>query len=113
MDTEQFGQKLLDTIQQQILRGVASSQLIDHWGGLKPMKIPEDILSQAFASIDRDKILSLVRQGIEEQIAKTLLGQLLTETANDTKHLMSDKAFRDRLRQQVYPLILQELHQSP
>jgi hypothetical protein len=102
---ENFEQRLANTIQQTVLKQIAEAQLIDKYNSPK-LRIPEDILKEAFATLDKDRILQMVREQIEEQIAKTIVGQLLTETATDTKKIMTDHETRQNFRNKVYPLIM-------
>jgi hypothetical protein len=101
-----FEQVMSDTIQKSILKGISETKFFDYWHKDK-LGIPADIVKEAYATIDREKILRVVRESIEEQIAKTIIGQLLTETANDTKKIMSDPELRQQIRNKVYPQIMQ------
>ncbi len=102
---EKFEQIMIHAIQNSILKGISETKFLDYWHKDR-LSIPDDLVKEAFASIDRDKILQVVRESIEEQIAKTIVGQLLTETANDTKKIMSDPELRQQIRNKVYPQIM-------
>jgi len=102
---ENFEQKLMGTIQATLLKQISETTLIDKHMSPK-VTIPHDILKEAFATLDKDRILQMVREQIEEQIAKTIVGQLLTETATDTKKIMTDHETRQNFRNKVYPLIM-------
>lgn len=102
---DNFSEKLLTTIQTSIIKGIQDAKFIESWNQNK-ISIPSDIVRTAYESIDREKILHLITGQIEEQIAKTIVGQLLTETANDTKRIMSDPSLRQQIKNKVYPEIL-------
>lgn len=82
-----FDERIQQAIQQQMLRNISDAVFVERYP-VRGLKVPQDIIETAFASIDRNRILNMVREQIEEQIAKTIVGQLLTETANDTKRMM-------------------------
>lgn len=102
---ENFEDNLMDAIQKNIIKGIQDTTFVERWNQSK-ISIPNEIVTQAFSSIDRESILKMVRERIEEQIASTIVGQLLTETATDTKRIMSDPALRQQIKNRVYPEIL-------
>lgn len=105
MESIDFGKDLMLSLQNNIIKGVKDIKLLESYNQPK-VKIPEDIVQQAFSTIDKDKILAMVREQIEEQIAKTIVGQLLTETATDTKKIMNDQSLRQQIKNKVYPEII-------
>lgn len=106
-----FEEDVLNAVQQTILKGIREVKFFDHWHNNR-LVIPEDIVKEAFSTIDREKILNMVRASIEEQIAKTMTGQLLTEIATDTKRFMSDNETRKLVREKVFPVFLEVLKES-
>lgn len=109
---ENFQDKIMDSIQRNILKGIQETSFIERWNQGK-ISIPTDIVQSAFAAIDRDVIFKMVKEQIEEQIAKTIVGQLLTETATDTKRIMSDPELRQQIKNKVYPQILKMAEEQP
>jgi hypothetical protein len=102
---ENFEQKMSETLQRAILKGISEMRFLDYNHSNK-LGIPADLVKNAFDAIDRDKIFNMVKEQIEEQIAKTIVGQLLTETSNDTKRIMSNPVLRRQIKDQIYPQIM-------
>ena len=104
---EKFAEIMVETIQRQILDSIKKESLVTiPYASRVP--ISGNLLAQAAKQIDEQKI-KIITEGIEEQIAKTVINNLTTETINDTKRLLSDSATREKLKYAVYPKILQVL----
>lgn len=105
---EKFAEIMIDTIQKQILDSIKKESLVTiPYSSRVP--ISGNLLGQAAKLIDEQKIIKIITEGIEEQIAKTVINNLTTETINDTKRLLSDNVTREKLKYAVYPKILQVL----
>jgi hypothetical protein len=108
---ENFEQKIIDTVRKGILNDLNDVNYFKRWVE-QPMSVPHEVVKEAYAGIDMDKMINQVRENIEGQIVKTITGQLLTETATDTKKIMSDPETRQGIRNKVYPVILQAINKS-
>ena len=108
---DKFAEVLIDTIQKQILDSIKKENLVSiPYNSRVP--ISGGLLQQAAKQIDEQKILKIITEGIEEQIAKTVINNLTTETINDTKRILSDNVTREKLKYAVYPKILQILDEQ-
>lgn len=103
---ENFEQKLINDIQVKILHEIQKNDIlkIDYQSRFT---VPPDIVEKSFRSIDSNKIIELVKNNLEEHIAKTIVNQMTTEVSTDTKRLMSDSVTREKLKYLVYPKIME------
>jgi hypothetical protein len=52
-------------------------------------------MKQIYASLDRSKLFTRIKELIEEELAQKLVNKLLTEMGTDIKNLMSNATIRD------------------
>lgn len=100
-----FEEQIIESIQKKIILDIQKANMVD-FPYNERIKVPSDIVKRAYAEIDHERILKIVKEQIEEQIAKSIVGSLLTETANDTKKMMCDPELRQQIRNKIYPQIM-------
>jgi len=103
--SEGFDELVLAALQRRMLKDISDNPVISLDYGSR-FKLPQELLQKAFHGLDEKRIIELVKQNIEEQIAKTMVNNMLTEVTNDTKRMMSDNILRERLKYLIYPQIM-------
>lgn len=63
------------------------------------VKVPKDIINQAWSFVDRDAIAKQMSKRIEEELANRIINHMAAEISTDVKKILSDKDRRDRLRE--------------
>lgn len=72
-------------------------------------KVPDDILSRVWASIDWEAVMIELRPQLQTRICNAIIGNMETELKTDIKKLLAIQGVRERLRIEVYPKLMHVL----
>lgn len=93
---DKFFGDVIEAIQNKCLKDIGTHLWVDY--PHPRLAIGHDILEEAFAKIDRSKIIAVLTENIEDRLAKQLFNSLETEITNDIKLALSNKALRHGVR---------------
>lgn len=62
------------------------------------IKLPENILAEVWALVDRDKLKQHLKDRIEQELADRIVNQIATEIATDIKQVLSVPERREAVR---------------
>lgn len=52
LDQNECEEKLVNFIQTRVFQGIGEAKFVETWSGARPLKIPEELIAEAFTSID-------------------------------------------------------------
>jgi hypothetical protein len=88
--------KILEALEQCVIKSV-------HKGDL--LKIPYEskldigeFYKKVYSRLDKDKLYSLIKEGLEQAIAKKIVDKITTEMGTDIKNMMSNANIRDEFK---------------
>jgi hypothetical protein len=100
--TQQIKYKILDSIKANDLINMPYSER---------KSIPKEFIEKAWAQVDWDKVLELIRPEFEKRVCNAIIGNMETEIKTDVKNIMSIDGVRQKLRCNVYPEIMKVLNE--
>jgi len=97
MSIDTFTNQITSAVQSAVLRFLSS----DNW--LLPdynsrVKVPPELIAQAWALVDVSKIKALLAKRIEQELADRIMNHLATEMATDIKQILGVQERREKLR---------------
>lgn len=94
---ENFEQKLIATIQDNICKSIAKQELIKVEYNDR-ISLPRDFIQSVYQSMDIEKIKAQLVRNLENEMADKIANKLITEYSNDIKQIMSNREIREDLR---------------
>lgn len=90
-------QKLKDAAEKSILK------IITEGGWIQPdyanrIRIPQDLLSEVWAMVDRDTLKLRLKERIEQELADRIVNHIAAELSTDIKQILSVTERREALR---------------
>lgn len=104
-----FEKQIQDQVQKRIINQLKEVDFIERWRNNK-MVIPQDIIQKAWESINWDEVLQEITIGLQAQICRTIIGNMIAETGTDTKRILSVSGVRDKIKMTVYPELMKVLN---
>lgn len=94
---ENFNEKLIEIVQQKIIKGIASQELIkvDYNDRIS---LPNSFIKEVYQSLDLNKIKLRLIENLEKEMADKIANKLMTEYSNDIKRIMCNQELREDLR---------------
>ena len=94
---ENFEEKLINDIQNKILKGINTQELISINYNDR-ISLPKSLIGEVYESIDVNVIKKHLKARLDEEMADKIANKLITEYSNDIKQIMSNKELREELR---------------
>ena len=106
MEEMTFEQKLIQAMEQTILKDVQSGKTVSiGYPHINLSGEMQEILTECIKQADKEKIKALIKVQLEEIIAKQIVNSMMTEITNDVKKIIGTKQIREDfcyyLRQQM------------
>lgn len=74
--------------------------------------IPLAMIEKAWAQVDWDEVIRDVRENMQTRICNAIVGAMEAEIKTDVKALMSIAGVREKLRVNVYPVLMATLNEK-
>lgn len=92
-----FNGKLIEVIQQKIIKGIANQELISINYNDR-ISLPKSFIQEVYDALDINKIKARLIEKLENEMADKIANKLMTEYSNDIKQIMSNQELREDLR---------------
>lgn len=97
---ENFEQKLIDMVQQKLIKDIQKQELVKVDYGDR-ISVPKGFIEDVYASLDLEKIRKKLVENLENEMADRIANKMVTEFAGDIKSVLSNKEIREEMRQYV------------
>lgn len=94
---DNFEEKFNDLIQKKIINDLSKQELIKI-NYVDRYEMPYEILKEAYAKIDIEKVKERIVSRLEEEMADKIVNKMITEYSNDIKQIMCNRELREDLR---------------
>ena len=101
-------QELIAAIKNKIIADAKKAEYI-HLNYSDRLKLPGEFLEKAWQQVDWDQVLIDVKEEMHRRICNSVIGSMETEIKTDVKKLLAVSGVREKLRMEVYPVLMKVL----
>ncbi|MBS9774728.1 MAG: hypothetical protein KGV59_06190 [Tenacibaculum sp.] len=105
-----FEKQIEKQVKETILKQINDCRFVEyHYSNKK--RVPTDIVEKAWEKINWEEVTEYVTKQLQEQVCKTIVGNMITETKTDVKDILSVEGVRKKLRMKAYPKVMEVLNE--
>lgn len=98
MDGSEFGREAIESMQIALVEYLRKGEWFHGVNYEQRVKIGQGVLRALYGQLDMDRVMSLVKDRVEQRLADSIMNAMATETATDIKQIMCNTELREDLR---------------